>query len=86
MVEAIYLLCALTSLCCAVLLARGYARTRMRLLLWSCLCFVAFTVNNALVIVDVMMLPEHDLSLARSAAALCGVAILLYGLVWDSEA
>ena len=39
MATLVYALCALTSLACAVLLLRGYASSRVRLLLWSGLCF-----------------------------------------------
>jgi hypothetical protein len=35
MAAAVYVLCALTSLACAVLLLRSYARRRVRLLLWN---------------------------------------------------
>ena len=76
-------LCALTSLACAVLLLRGYRSSRARLLLWSGLCFAGFALNNALLFVDLRVLPEHDLSLWRTLPALVGVGILLYGLVWD---
>ena len=40
MSEIVYLLCAATSALCAALLVRSYRRSRSRLLLWSCLCFV----------------------------------------------
>lgn len=39
MPAAVYILCGLTSVLCAVLLLRSYARKRVRLLLWSGLCF-----------------------------------------------
>ena len=81
----IYALCALTSLACAGMLLRGYQRTRVRLLLWSALCFGCFAVNNVLLIVDERILPERDLSLLRSLPSLIGVALLLYGLVWESD-
>jgi hypothetical protein len=84
MAEAIYVLCALTSLGCSLLLLRGYARTRVRLLLWSSLCFVGLTLNNALLFVDLVVLPEMDLALARGAAAFLGMFPLVVGLVWDS--
>ncbi|HVT82005.1 MAG TPA: DUF5985 family protein, partial [Phycisphaerae bacterium] len=42
----IYLLCALTSLACAILLARGYLRSRAKILLWSGLCFALLAINN----------------------------------------
>lgn len=80
----VYTLCALTSLACSVLLLRGYRRSGARLLLWSGLCFACFFLNNALLIVDVRLLPEQDLSVARSIPSLIGVALLLYGLVWES--
>jgi hypothetical protein len=85
MAEAIYILCAATSLACAVLLCRGYLRTRARFLLWSGLCFLALAVNNALLFIDLVVLPERDLSLARSLTALAGLLLLLYGLIWDSN-
>ncbi len=85
MASIIYVLCALTSLACAVLLLRGYARTRMRLLLWSGLCFVGLALNNALLVVDLILIPDVDLSTWRLVPAAVGVAVLLYGLVWEAE-
>ncbi|MBN8229591.1 hypothetical protein JYK02_18945 [Corallococcus macrosporus] len=83
MAEAVYILCALTSAACAVLLLRAWRRTRMKLLLYSGLCFSAFTVNNVLLFVDLVLIPAGDLSLARTATSLTGAAVLLYGLIWD---
>jgi hypothetical protein len=81
----VYVLCALTSFLCAMLLLRGYRRTGARLLLWSGLCFACFAINNLLLIVDVRVLPNQDLSVIRSLPSLLGIALLLYGLVWDSD-
>jgi hypothetical protein len=85
MVETVYLLCAATSGACALLLLRAYHRTGTRLLLWSSLCFVGLTLNNALLIVDLIVVPDVDLSTWRLVPAVAGVALLLYGLVWESE-
>lgn len=85
MAKAVFLLCALTSMVCAVLLLRGYVRSRSRLLLWSGLCFVGLAFNNALLVVDRILLPDLDLSVWRQVPAVVGVALLLYGLVWDAE-
>ncbi|HEY4219075.1 MAG TPA: DUF5985 family protein [Gemmatimonadaceae bacterium] len=82
---AVYALCALTSLSCAGLLARGYRRSGARLLLWSALCFAGLALNNIMLIVDVRVLPDRDLSLVRTLPALIGVALLVYGLVWDAR-
>lgn len=82
----VYVLCALTSLACAVLLLRGYARSRVRLLLWSGLCFAGLFLNNVLLIVDVRLVPDTDLSIWRTLPALAGLGVLLYGLVWETRA
>lgn len=81
----VYVLCALTSLACAVLLLRGYLRTHTRLLLWSGLCFTGFFLNNALLVAEEQTVLT-DLSIWRTLPALVGVAVLLFGLVWDSRA
>ncbi len=83
--DAVYLLCALTSLACAVLLLRGYRRSRARLLLWSGLCFVGLFLNNVLLFVDMRVVPEVDLAVIRLVPAVAGVALLLYGLVWETD-
>jgi Family of unknown function (DUF5985) len=80
-----YSLCALTSLLCAVLLLRGFARTRTRLLLWSGLCFVGLTLSNFVLVLDRIVYPEIDLSVVRLCAAFVGLLLLLFGLVWESE-
>ena len=82
----IYSLCALTALGCAVLLLRGYKRSRYRLLLWSGLCFAGLTLNNAVLVVDKVLLPTTvDLALLRTTIALTAMMVLLYGLIWDTE-
>jgi hypothetical protein len=84
MAEAIYLLCALTSVACAVLLARGWRRTRERLLVWSTICFVALAANNCLLFVDLVLVPETSLAIWRNLTALVGVGSLLGGLIWET--
>ena len=84
MAEIVYLLCALTSITCAVLLFRGFRSSRARLLFWSSLCFVGLAVGNILLFVDLAMTPEVDLSLWRSVASLSGILVLLFGFVWES--
>ena len=85
MAQAIYTLCALTSLACAVLLLRAYARTRFALLLWSGLCFAGLFGNNALLVLDRLVFPDVDLSTARLATAFCALALLVFGLIWESD-
>ena len=82
---AVYTLCFLTSAACALLLARSYRRTGARLLFWSALCFLLLAANNAVVILDMLVLPQIDFRLVRSALALAAVGVLLFGFVWDME-
>jgi len=85
MPETIFALCALTSLGCALLLLRSYRATRARLLLWSSICFVGLAINNILVCVDFIILPQVDLSALRAAVALIAILFINFGLIWDSK-
>ena len=82
---AVYLLCFATSSACAILLARSYARTRARLLLWSAMCFVLLAGNNLLVIVDLLVLPDVNLTVVRLGFSVAALAVLLFGFIWDLE-
>lgn len=84
--EIVYVLCTLTSLVCAWLLFRGYARTRTRLLMWSALCFTGLCANNAFLFIDNIVFPTIDLSVWRLLPALIGVALLCYGLIEEETA
>ncbi len=85
MADLVYVLCALTSFACAVLLLRAYAQRRVRLLFWSGLSFVGFALGNLFLVIDRMMVPAADLTLFRSLPVLAGLAVLIYGLVWDTK-
>lgn len=84
MAAAVYILCFLTSLTCSVLLLRGFKLFQSRLLLWTGLCFVGLAVNNGLLFIDRVMLPDQNLWWVRSASTLVGLSLLLYGLIWES--
>lgn len=87
MAELTYLLCAATSILCAVLLLRGYLRTRTRLLMWSTLCFIGLAINNILLFLDLVVFPgpDVDLRLERSGSALVSLALLVIGLIWEGS-
>lgn len=85
MAETIYLLCAATSLAAAALLFRMWRVRGTRLLLWSCLCFAGLALNNVLLFVDLVVVPDVDLMLLRTATAFASVLLLLFGLVWESR-
>jgi len=82
---AVYILGALTTLICGVLLIRGYARTRVKLLLWSALCFFGLTASNTLIFVDLVLFPNVDLYVWRLTTAAASMLVLVYGLIWEGE-
>ena len=84
MAESVYVLCALTSMVCAALLGRAYARHRLRLLLWSAICFFCLALNNGLLFIDFVIVPQIDLSSIRGLFALTGLTALVFGLIWDA--
>jgi hypothetical protein len=83
--DAIYVLCAVASIACAVLLLRGYAQSRVRLLLWSGLCFVGFALNNVLLVLAPWFSPGWDSLPVRDLVGMLSAALLVFGLVWESE-
>jgi hypothetical protein len=85
MTSFVYLSCAATSVACALLLFRGWRQSRQRLLLWSAVCFAGLALNNVLMVVDFLVVPQTDLSLARNLVALASIAVLLFGLVWETR-
>jgi hypothetical protein len=85
MAELVYLLCALTSLFCAVLLFRSYRRQRTRLLMWSTLCFVGLAINNLLLVIDLVVVPDIDFALVRTSTALVAMVLLVIGLIWEAS-
>lgn len=81
----VYLLCTITAIACGALLFRGYRRSRTRLLLWCALFFLALGLENLLVFIDLIIVPQTDLYFLRTSIALVGVTLFLSGLIWDVE-
>jgi hypothetical protein len=79
----IYLLCVLTSLLCAYLLARSYRRVKTRLLIWTALCFALLAINNLVLAADVLLLPDIDLSTLQRLTSLSGICVLLFAFIWE---
>jgi hypothetical protein len=85
MAELVYILCGMTSIGCAALLLRQYRATRGKLLFWSAGCFFCFALTNVLLFVDLVLLPDVDLSLIRSLITLIGIVMLLAALIWEDH-
>jgi len=81
----LYILIPVTTLVCAILLLRAWSRVRRKLLLWSGLCFAVLTVSNALKFADLIVFVKTDLYTWRLATAAVAMALLLYGLIWESQ-
>ena len=64
---------------------RNYFRRKVALLLWCSLFFFAMTIENVVLFLDVVVVPEVDFSLMRRSIALFGVILLLYGLIWETK-
>jgi hypothetical protein len=82
---AVYILGALVTLLCGVLLTRAYARVRKRLLLWSGVCFFGLALSNVLVFLDLVILPSVDLYFWRLLAGALAMLAMLYGLIWEGD-
>lgn len=80
-----YIMCALVSLLCGILLVRAYTKSHLRLLLWSATCFFGLAISNLLVFIDLIVLPQVDLYIVRLATAALATIILLYGLIWEGQ-
>lgn len=81
----IYILCALTSLGAALLLWRGWRRSGQRLLYWSALCFAIMAVSNAVLILDLVILPDVYILPWRTGLSLVASLVLIYGLIFESD-
>lgn len=86
MAHVVYILCTLASLLCAVLLMRGYKRSKHDLLFWSAVCFMILALANVILVVDLVVIgPDGaDLLLWRSGLSLVAMCVLLYGLIFKS--
>jgi hypothetical protein len=84
MASFVYVLCAVTSLVCGVLLLRAFRKSRRVLLSWSAVCFLLLGISNILLFLDRIVLPAADLVALRSGMTLFGLCALLYGLIFKA--
>lgn len=82
--QLVYILSAFTSAMVTWLLWGSYRKTGFALLFWSALCFLGLTLNNILVFVDLILLPQTDLAVLRVTPAVLGFFALVYGLVKEA--
>lgn len=82
---AIYALCALAALLCAVLLGLGARRARSRMLVWSAICFALFAAANVVLVLDYVVFPGLALWPVRQGLSLLAVGSLVYGLIVEER-
>jgi len=49
------------------------------------MCFTGLALNNAMLFVDLAILPEIDLLAWRSGIALGAMGLLVFGVIWESR-
>jgi hypothetical protein len=82
---AVYFLCFLTSASCAFLLVRSYLQNRSKLLLWSAVCFVFLSLNNLVLVLDLVFFPDVNFGLTRPLLSFAAVTTILYGFIWELD-
>jgi hypothetical protein len=85
MTGVVYLLCAATCLLCTVMLFRGYLNSQVRLLFWASLCFAGLMIDNIILYVDVVVVPDVNLAIWRKLPGLLATTVLVFGLIWESK-
>jgi hypothetical protein len=72
---------------CFFLILRGYLRTHAPLLLWCALCFAGLSLNNLVVVIDLIIFPGPaiDLRPLRTVFHVGALALLIYGLVLEAD-
>ncbi len=85
MSSIVFTLCAIASVFVAYLLARAYRQRPSKILFWSAICFGGLALNNVILFVDLVLMPENiTYSLLRNWIIVGSVGSLVYGLVWDT--
>ncbi len=83
MTSILYVLCFVVSALCAVLLYRGYRRTKLLLLLYSTIGFTGMALNNLLNVIDNSL--AADLSNWRGVPTLLGLVVFIWGLAGERD-
>jgi hypothetical protein len=83
--ETIYVLCALLSATCAALLLRQHRQSATPLTFWSGVGFAGLAASNALLVLDLVILPSIDMAVLRSGISLVAVLAILFGFIMQTH-
>jgi hypothetical protein len=53
--------------------------------MWVALGFIGLALNNVILFVDQVIAKDADLHTVRNFSGLAAVAVLLFGLIWESR-
>lgn len=83
--QTVYILCGILSIACTYLLFKSYRLVPSHLLFWSGLCFGFLAINNLVLFVDLVILPQADFNgaLLRNIFSSMAGTVLLFGLIWE---
>jgi hypothetical protein len=85
MAEIVYIMCAVMSIACTLMLMRGYRMSKSHLLLWSSFCFAGLAFSNLVLFVDMVILPQVNIGgmFWRNFLSAISGSLLLFGLIWE---
>jgi hypothetical protein len=85
MAEIVFILCAIMSVICTVMLLEGYRKTRNQLLLWSGFCFLLLAIDNTFLCVDLIVFPLVEMHgpFWRNLMTAVSGSLLLFGLIME---
>lgn len=79
-----FILCTIISLISAILLMRSAKGPQGRFLFWGAIYFLGAALNNILLYIDAVVVPDVDWALAPNLVGLVSIAILIYALIWEA--
>ena len=77
---AVFVLCAVSSIGCALLLLRAWLADRSRLVLGALACFAGLALSNLVLAYDELALPHEEL-LWRCVPSAVGLAVLAFVMI-----
>lgn len=85
MAELVYILCSTLSIICALALFRAHRAAGSYLLLWTCIAFGFLALNNLVLLIDMLILPEQDFggALLRNICGTMAGFSMIFGLIWE---
>lgn len=85
MAAIVYLLCTLSSILCTYLVFRTYRASGARFLLSCTIGFSGLAVANAILFIDLLLVPGVDMLVYRQLTTFISLLALVWGFVWETR-